>query len=150
MMAKVTAAAIAKADKAKAIFLEAFIKCGNNLRSCQAAARSRSALRHWQEDDPEFVVRYAEAKEAFVSRLEQNVIDIADDKLNRGQLTANIFMLKANDPAKYRDQHKVEVTGKIGIDLSAVPDSELDKRIATTEARLKDLETCERKLKDEG
>lgn len=81
--------------------------------ACKAAGRDRSAWYRWRDEDPEFDAAAAAAETAVADYLERVALHRATRAENASD-TLLIFLLKGMRPAKFRDRHQVEVTGKDG------------------------------------
>lgn len=118
----------------KARYLRAVSRVGTLTAGCKAARVSPHTVYSWREHDTEFTIAEHDARERCADELEAAVI-------RRGKTqsdTAAIFMLKAMRPAKYRDNSRVEVTGKDGgpVDLSLEPTDRIARRIAQLATRV--------------
>lgn len=105
---------------------EAFLKaystaCPTIISACKAAKINPSTFQRWREEDSAFSVKFAAAKERAIETLEQEAWRRARDgwdepvyfqgkqvgTVKRYDSTLLIFLLKANNPAKYRDNFNV-------------------------------------------
>ncbi len=115
-------------------YLRALQKVGTLTGGCRAAKVSPHTVYQWREVDIEFVVREHQAREACADALEEVVIKRA---MGRSDILA-MFMLKGMRPAKYKDNSRVELTGKDGgpIDIDIDSRESLTGRIAGLAARV--------------
>lgn len=81
---------------------------------------SRSTITYWKQKYPEFAEALREGKEDVDFRVENALFD----KALAGDTTAMIFWLKNRQPAKYRDKHEIENSGKIVIKIGFDDDDE--------------------------
>lgn len=119
------------------LFLRAFAVRGIVAEGCRAAGVSRAAVTHWRETSEWFETLYAAAIEEAADRIESEAIRravdgydepvvyqgmvsvVVDPETGRERmLTVRKYsdalmqtILKGARPEKYRDNHKVEVTG---------------------------------------
>lgn len=133
-------------------FLSAFAKCGTILHAANAAGINRETVRTWRSDDESFAERFSEAQKEANELLEAEARRRAIQGCRRKKFTKNgdpiydpetgeqyeelvysdtllIFLLKGNDPEKYRE--RTEVTGSIEqsgeILVVQLPEKESDK-----------------------
>ncbi|MEN6583039.1 MAG: terminase [Armatimonadota bacterium] len=109
-------------------FLDALSKTGIVMKACKAARISRQTVYEHRKNDPEFAAAWNEAIDLAVEAMEAEAHRRAVQGTLKpvfyqgekcGQIreysdTLLIFMLKAHKPEKYRDNVKMEVTGKNG------------------------------------
>lgn len=96
-------------DGKKERFLEAFAAVGTLTGACRVAGVSPHTVYAWEENDPTFSGRQAEAQSHVADRLEEMALARA---LNAGDPHGHlmiIFLLKALRPDKYRERIKVDV-----------------------------------------
>lgn len=135
----------------KRAFLTSFGVTGNITESCEAAGvGSRNTVTAWKEHDDDFLMAYREAEIQATERLESEARRRAVDGdvqqvpiFHRGKLihtvterkksdTLLIFLLKARDPDKYRENVNLHHSGRIRRgdperpDLSALSLEELE------------------------
>jgi hypothetical protein len=94
----------------QAAFLAAYRMLGNVSRAADAAECDRSSHYRWMKD-PEYAAQFETAREEAIDRLEGEAINRAmhgSDRLME-------FLLKGAKPEKYRENHKVEITGEVDI-----------------------------------
>jgi len=110
----------------KSRFLEKFVKYCIVGKAARAAGISRSQVYNWLEGDKAFARRFEYARKDVLEMLEAEAIRRASKGVNKpvfylgekcGAIreysdTLLIFLLKANDPEKYRERH--EITGPRG------------------------------------
>ena len=131
-------------------FCAALAETGIVGRACTAVGISRRAAYNWREDYPEFAVAWSKALKIGVSALE----DEAHRRAFEGHLEPvfhqgsecgsvrkysdllTIFLLKAHDPAKYRENSRMELTGANGGPLR-ISDTERAAKIAAILASAK-------------
>lgn len=107
-------------ERQKKDFLESFAHTGNITESCEAVGvGSRSTIYRWQEHDDEFAALFREAEVQAVERLEiearnRAVLGSEEPVYHQGEIVGHIrkksdvlliFLLKALNPAKYRERH---------------------------------------------
>lgn len=109
-------------------YLRALANVGTLTAGCKAARVSPHTVYQWREMDTEFLVREHEAREACADVLEAIVMRRAKQ---RSDILA-MFMLKGMRPAKFKDNSRVELTGKDGgpIDIDSDPTERIAGRIA--------------------
>lgn len=139
-------------------FLKHFAEFGNVLRAAQAAKIERRRVYDWLEKDEAFATAYrfaeVESTEVLEDEARRRAVDGVDKQRrvydNRGNLideytetsysdTLLIFLLKARNPGKYRDNARLELTGADGnpIDIHVESKSTLASRIAGLAARVR-------------
>jgi hypothetical protein len=103
----------------KKVFLEHFRVQGNISRTCRAIGLNRSTVYEWQETDDQFVHDFRQAEieatetmeaEAYRRAVEGTAKPVFHQGAQCGTVqeysdTLLIFMLKARNPAKYRERH---------------------------------------------
>ena len=121
-------------------FLEAFAKFGNVTQAAAAAGVTLQCNRIWRRNDADYAEKYEEARQQFIDTMagecRRRAVDGIDEKVffqgievgvqRRYSDNLLMFLLKAADPAKYRDNHKSE------------DDAELTRQIAARLAGLVD------------
>jgi hypothetical protein len=121
-----------KKEENQAAFLAAFAKSGHFGNSALAAHIDRSHVYDWR-NDPAFEARFQIARKQSVTVLEDEAhrrayTGVDEPVFYRGEEcgtvrkysdTLLIFLLKGNDPVKYRDNNQLEVTGAGGEPLFA-------------------------------
>jgi len=109
-------------------FCAALAETGIVGRACTAVGISRRAAYNWREDYPEFAVAWSKALKIGVSALEDEAHRRAFDGtlepvIHQGVECGTIrkysdslamFLLKAHNPAKYRENTRMELTGANG------------------------------------
>ena len=124
--------------EAKRSFLAAFAKYGNITRAARTAKIGRSTVYWWQEHDDAFLVAFRDAEKQAEDELEKTAWNeaVAGQKRVKkvydrlGNLVSEetwvernallmMFLLKARNPEKYRDNHKIT------IDYGSVPTDKL-------------------------
>lgn len=107
-------------------FLEHFATMGNITRACTAAGISRRVVYAWQEKDEQFSLAFNEANAIATEHLEAEAWIRATEGTQKpvyqgGQLVGHIpdksdtlliFLLKARNPAKYRDRYDGAADGE--------------------------------------
>jgi hypothetical protein len=115
----------------KKVFLEHFRVQGNISRTCRAIGLNRSTVYEWQETDDQFVHDFRQAEieatetmeaEAYRRAVEGTAKPVFHQGAQCGTVqeysdTLLIFMLKARNPAKYREKTESEVTVKGGVTI---------------------------------
>lgn len=113
-------------------FLAALSSSGGNVsRACEAIDVARITAYKWRDNDPEFAQAWEHAKQIGADVLEDEAIRRAREgvpepvfykgKKLRSTVTKYsdtllIFLLKGARPDKYRDNAKIEHTGRIGLE----------------------------------
>lgn len=129
-----------KSAAKKAAFLEAFARLGTVTHAAKAAGVSRSLPYTWAGEDEEFKAAWEEAQQQANDALEREarrraIEGVEEPVIHQGQLTLIqdpetgeirpltvrkysdtllIFLLKGNNPAKFRENATVEVAGPGG------------------------------------
>lgn len=112
----------------KAEFLFAYPECFTVISTCKKIGISRSQYLTWVKEDAQFAADYNQAKEAAIELLESEARRRAYNGVTTTRYTKSgepydyteysdtlmIFLLKAANPQKYRDNSRVEVTGADG------------------------------------
>jgi hypothetical protein len=91
-------------------FLRAFSKCGIVTLAAKRSQVNPGTHYKWLASDPSYPERFAEAQQAAVEYLEELLLRKAEG----GDTACIIFALKAANPAKYRDNYRVEMSGPNG------------------------------------
>src|SRR5215213_4526579 len=133
-------ATAAQSARRKKAFLQHFAVMGNVTRACQAAQVGRRTVYDWQEQDEAFVQAYRQAELESTEVLEAEAFRRAHDGVERelpvfyqGEIVGSrveqhysdtllIFLLKARNPAKYREHVQMQHADADGgrLSLSAV------------------------------
>ena len=115
-----------QSERLKKRFLESFSATGNISASCRAVGiGSRNTVYKWQEDDDDFALAFREAEITSTELMEQEahrrgVLGYEKPVYQGGAQvgtireysdTLLIFMLKARNPAKYREKHEGAADG---------------------------------------
>ncbi len=131
-------------------FLAAYRKNGNISQSARTARVSRTTVWSRRSQDGRFAAAMADAQEEASDALEQEAWRRAKTGTLKpvfykgkevGQIreysdTLLTVLLKGNRPDKFRDNARVELTGKDGAALfGEMSDDELDRRLAEAEGR---------------
>lgn len=128
-------------------WLEAFERFGTVMRACKETKIGRSTVYEWRQADEAFALAWADIEEATTEAMEREayrraVEGVTKPLVSAGKLvtevqeysdTLLIFMLKSRRPEKYRDNFKIEHSGKIEhsvTELEALSDDDLLKRLA--------------------
>ena len=107
----------------KKAFLAAYAELGTIVHACRAANVPRRTVYNWRQADEDFALALHDAGQDVRDDLVKEAIRRAKD----GSDTMLIFMLKALDPAMFRENVKVEHSGRIAHDLEGLSDEQLDK-----------------------
>jgi hypothetical protein len=116
----------------KRAFLMAYAKMGNITSAAEAAEIARRTHYDWCDADPEYVLAFEQAKEAFADMLEREALRRATEgvehtvyqggkavgKRREYSDTLLIFMLKGERAEKYRERTSTELTGAGGKPLT--------------------------------
>lgn len=101
---------------------------GSVTRACEAIDVARLTAYRWREADAEFAKAWDDAKRAGLDALEDEALrrayegydkpivhqGVITDTVREYSDTLAIFLLKGGKPEKYRDNARVELTGKDG------------------------------------
>lgn len=123
-------------------FLHVLSESCNVGKACAAIDVSRRAAYNWRNEKPEFACAWDEAVRIGVTALEDEAHRRAFEGVDKPIVhkgvvtntmkdysdTLAIFLLKAHDPDKYRENSKVELAGSI--DVGKMSDAELDAELA--------------------
>ena len=119
-------ATAAQSARRKKAFLQHFAVMGNVTRACQAAGVGRRTVYDWQEQDEAFVQAFRQAEIESTEVLEAEAFRRAHDGVARelpifyqGEVVGSrverqysdvllIFLLKARNPAKYRERVQMQ------------------------------------------
>lgn len=143
-------------QRRKKAFLNHFAQYGNITQAARHAGIDRVTVYRWQEHDERFLHAFRDAEiqstemlEAEARRRAVDGVESRSPVYHKGELvntivetkysdTLLIFLLKARNPAKYRDNSRVELTGKDGgpIDVDLEPADRIARRIAQLAARV--------------
>lgn len=104
--------------KRQAAFLSALRMAGTIKRAASKAKISREVVRLWRRDDPEFAKQFEEAELEVTGLLEDSAVE---DAL-AGDVTTRIFLLKARNPAKYRDTTNLNLTSPVPLHITLSDD----------------------------
>jgi len=128
-------------EKAEAFFA-ALAETANVTKACAAIAITRRTAYNWREADPEFAAGWDRAMKAAVLGLEDEAHRRAFEGLDKPVFyqgsecgavreysdTLAIFLLKAHNPEKYRENSKVELEANIRV--NDMTDDEIRAEIA--------------------
>lgn len=128
-------------EKAEAFFA-ALAETANVTKACAAIAITRRTAYNWREADPEFAAGWDRAMKAAVLGLEDEAHRRAFEGLDKPVFyqgeecgtvreysdTLAIFLLKAHNPEKYRENSKVELEANIRV--NDMTDEEIRAEIA--------------------
>lgn len=130
----------------RAAFLAALAECGNARDAARQVGLSRSTVYQWRDTDAVFADAWAKAQRIGVEALEDEArrraySGVEEPVYQGGKLVGHvrkysdtllIFLLKGAKPETYRDNARIEHTGKDGgpIRTEAVADMEAARRIA--------------------
>ena len=107
----------------KAEFLAAFEDLGTITAACRQVGVGRQTVYDWRQADEDFAVALHDARKAVADDLEIEAIRRAKD----GSDTLLIFLLKAHAPDRFRENVRVEHSGKIAHDTSGMSLKELER-----------------------
>lgn len=96
----------AQTAQLKSVFLEHFAQMGNISKACDAAGISRRVVYSWQEKDEQFAAAFQESNIIATETLEAEAWRRAKDSSD----TLLIFLLKARNPARYREKPPDELS----------------------------------------
>jgi hypothetical protein len=125
--------------KRRAAFLEALERTGAVLYACREAGVARSSAYALRQRDEDFALEWHDAEQRVTEKLEREAMRRAVEGVDKAVFyrdqqiatettysdTLLIFLLKARDPTKYRENVKVEHSGSISHDLAAMSDEQL-------------------------
>jgi len=108
-------------------FLAMLAQCCNVGKSCAAVGIDRSTAYTWREKDADFAAAWEKALQIGISALEDEAHRRAFDGVDepvfyQGEVcgavkkysdTLAIFLLKAHNPDKYRDNARLELSGRV-------------------------------------
>lgn len=113
--------------KARATFLEAVTLGLTVVQACQEAGVGRTTVYDWRDSDPEFAaawdVAYDRGTDALEAEAQRRAFDgvvkpvtVAGEReeVREYSDTLLIFLMKGRKPQRFRDNHKVELTGEVG------------------------------------
>ncbi len=107
----------------KEAFLAAYADCGTILHAARAVGISRQTVYNWQQADEDFAV----AMHASTRDVRDDLFAEARKRAKDGSDTLLIFLLKALDPEMFRENVRVEHSGRIGHDVSGMSTEELEQ-----------------------
>ena len=110
-------------------FCAVLAETGIVARACEAVAISRQTAYNWRDDDPAFAEAWDRAMRIGVTALEDEAHRRAFEGVDEPVFyqgfetgavrkysdTLAIFLLKAHNPDKYRENSKVELTGQLKV-----------------------------------
>ena len=129
-------------------FLASLAVAGTVTRACRLAGVGRQTAYDFRRRDPDFAAEWKDALEDACDALELEARKRAMEGVERpvyqgGKLVGHtreysdlllIFLLKANRPEKYRESHKLEVTGPNGTPLEPKIENALRRAYGKAEA----------------
>lgn len=132
------------------VFIKWLSRKGNVTAACDKAKISRQHAYRTRDEDEDFAAAWDEALAEATERLEMEALRRARDgvlepvfyqgekvgKVRRYSDTLLIFLLKAHAPEKYRENSRVEHTGKIEFADAIDAEQRLASRIDSIVARL--------------
>lgn len=118
-------------------FCAALAETCNVGKACAAVGISRQTAYNWRENDPEFAAAWERAMKAGLLGLEDEAHRRAFEGVDEPVFykgdecgtvrkysdTLTIFLLKAHDPEKYRENSKLELSGSLA--LNQMSDEEI-------------------------
>jgi len=117
-------------------FLSAFKLVGTIQGACRAIKMSREQVYHWRHTDPAFSALFDECKLAVIDLLEDSTLHDALGKWDEEELAfvkgdpiLKMFLLKALDPKKYRENIKLEHAGSVTLMDLCVDDPDAPKAV---------------------
>jgi hypothetical protein len=114
------------------LFLRAFSKCGIVSLAARQAKINKATHYKWLKDDPSYGERFAQGQETAIEYLEELLLRQAEG----GNIAAIIFALKAARPEKYRDNYRVELTGRDGGPISTATVGGVDHYLHLSDEQL--------------
>lgn len=107
-------------------FLRAFETTGTVVQACRAAGIDRRTAYRERQRNEEFALAWADIDEKVTETLERVALQRAIDGSDR----LIEFLLRARRPETYRDNVRVEHSGRVQHDLQAMSDEQLDQLAA--------------------
>ncbi|MBU1800633.1 MAG: terminase [Bacteroidetes bacterium] len=134
----------------KKTFLEHYVKLCVKGKAATAAGVTRRTVDHWIESDKEFKEEFESAKKGVIEMLEAEAIRRAYDGIDKPVFYKGkqvsviqeysdlllIFLLKANDPAKYRERYEISGAGGGSLEVDIDPKSKLISALDSLSARI--------------
>ena len=122
------AGARAHGEALKVAFLESYANLGIIRSACEEAGIVRSTVDNWRKVDPDFAARMLQARQEATDRLEREAlrrgVEGVEKPVYQGGVEVGaireysdpllMLMLKANDPKRYRENIRAEVSGPDG------------------------------------
>lgn len=96
----------------KRAFLAAFSRCGSISRAAKRAKVDRSSHYLWKREDPEYVKAF---DDAMIQAGDAVVDALAEEGIERRNVTALIFLAKGLQPEKFRERQDVNHTGSVTV-----------------------------------
>lgn len=97
----------------RALFCETYASGTTVHKAAQAAGVSATAVFYHRRINPDFAKQYEEAQDANTNFLEAHLLRHALETAVPGNITALFGLLRARRPQVWRENHKVEVSGKV-------------------------------------
>lgn len=130
-------------------------------KACETAGIGRATVYEWRAADVDFAARWDEAKRIGAEALEDEATRRAAEGVDEpvfhqgaqvGTIrkysdTLAIFLLKGAMPEKYRDNAKLELSGRV--DLGKLTDDELDQELLALQATV-GHSTLKTPIEDDG
>lgn len=129
-------------NEKKVGFLAVLAECCNVGRACAAVDVSRQTAYDWRKKDPDFADAMDEAKKIGLTALEdeahRRAFEGVDEPvffkaariatIKKYSDTLAIFLLKAHDPDKYRENHKIDLNAKV--EVTDMTEAEIREELA--------------------
>lgn len=96
----------------KRAFLAAFSRCASISRAAKRAKVDRRTHYDWKRDDPEYVKAFAAAE---IEAGDAVVDALAEEGLERRNVTALIFLAKGLKPEKFRERQDISHSGEVTV-----------------------------------
>lgn len=124
-------------------FCAALAETCNVGKACKAVGIARQTAYEWRDEDPDFAERWEKALKIGVSVLEDEAhrrgfegteepvfyLGEVAGTVRKFSDTLAIFLLKAHNPEKYRENSKIELSGHLAV--NAMTDEEIAAELAS-------------------
>jgi hypothetical protein len=144
------------------IFFNYFAETANVSAACAITGYARRSVYEWRVKDPEFAKRWEIADKLATSKLEEEAYNRAvfgvtrhEPIMHRGKIVATkeiteysdtlaIFLLKARDPAKYREKIDVNVNWQLELKQAGVdPQLYMQQMIEAAKQKLLEVDNSD-------